>query len=512
MKRDWTSQTAILLIGGILVVINLIALNLFGRLDLTDDGVYSLSDASIRLVETLDDPVTITAFFTKDLPAPYSTNRRFLKDKLDDYRAYGGNNIQYKFVDPADDEELRAEAGRFRIPPVQIQVIESDNVQLKNAYMGVAIQYVDGREAIPVVQDLSTLEYDITSAIRRLTQDDLPTIGFLSGHGEPNPAQSMRSLMQGLSRNYQVQTVTVQDGGLTPRPEALLVIAPADTLPEAHLRALDTYLMEGGRMALLLNRVAANLQVGQASELNIGLGPLLSAYGAALTPNLIMDEQSSVVTMQRQEGFFTVNQQIDYPLFPVSTSFNNDNMMVNRLSDVMFYFVSSIDTAQAVPEGVTVEPLVFSSNQSGIQQGFFMLQPVQTTAKLSGGPYTLAAAYTGTFPSAFETGRQSLPTRLVVAGDGDFINESIVGPQPGNIAFGLNMVDWLVQDEALLAIRTKTVAPRSLRPTSEGTRPWIKYGNMIGPVLLVMLFGLARWRQRKKREIAVVKREIEDSR
>ncbi len=505
MKRDWTSRTAILLIGGILVVINLIALNLFGRLDLTDDSVYSLSEASIRLVEDLDDPVTITVFFTKDLPAPYSTNRRFLKDKLDDYRAYGGRNFQYKFVDPANDEDLRAEAGRYRIPPVQIQVIERDNVQLKNAYMGVAIQYVDEREVIPVVQDLSTLEYDITSAIRRLTQDELPTVGFLSGHGEPDPAQDMRSLFQGLSRNYQVQTVTVQDAGLTPRPEALLVIAPMDTLPEAHLRALDAYVMEGGRVALLLNRIATNLQFGQASELDVGLDPLLGAYGVAITPNLIMDEQSSVVTMQRQQGFFTVAQQIEYPLFPVATAFNNDNMMVNRLRDVMFYFVSSIDTAQAVPEGVEVEPLVFSSGQSGIQQGFFMLQPVETSATLSGGPYTLAAAYTGTFPSAFETGRQSLPTRLVVVGDGDFINESIVGPVPGNIEFGLNMVDWLVQDEALLAIRTKKVAPRSLRPASEGVRPWIKYGNMIGPVLLVILFGLARWRQRKKRQIVVVK-------
>ena len=505
MKRDWTSQTAILLIGGILVVINLIALNLFGRLDLTDDGVYSLSDASIRLVETLDDPVTITAFFTKDLPAPYSTNRRFLKDKLDDYRAYGGNNIQYKFVDPADDEELRAEAGRFRIPPVQIQVIESDNVQLKNAYMGVAIQYVDGREAIPVVQDLSTLEYDLTSAIRRLTQDDLPTVGFLTGHGEPNPMQDMQALVQSLSRNYQVQPVAVQDGGLAPRPEALLVVAPADTLPEAHLRALDAYVMEGGRVALLINRIATNLQMGQATELNIGLDPLLNAYGAGLTPNLIMDEQSSVVTMQRQQGFFTVAQQIEYPLFPVSTTFSNTNMMVNRLRDVMFYYVSSIDTAQAVPPGVTMEPLVFSSRQSGFQQGFFMLQPVETSATLSGGPYTLAAAYTGTFPSAFDVGRQSLPTRLVVVGDGDFINESIVGPIPGNIEFGLNMVDWLVQDDALLTIRTKTIAPRSLRPSSESVRPWIKYGNMIGPVLLVVLFGLARWRQRKNRQIIVVK-------
>lgn len=510
MKKDWTSRTAILLIAGILVVLNLIALNLFGRLDLTDDDVYSLSDASVRLVETLEDPVTITAFFSKDLPPHFAVNRRYLKDKLDDYRAYGGQNVQYRFVDPADDPDLRAEATRYQIPTVQIQVIESDNVQLKNAYMGVAIQYEDQRETIPVVEDLSTLEYDITSAIRRMTQEEKPIAGFLSGHGEPNPMQDMRTFYQDLGRNYDVRTVTVQEdtvqgAQLEPRPDVLVVAAPTDTLPEAHLQALDAYLMDGGRIALLLNRVQADLQVGQASVLSVGLEPLLDAYGVAVQDNLVMDEQSSVVTMQRQQGFFTLAQQIEYPLFPVATTFNSNNMMVNRLREVMFYYVSALDTSQAPPEGVTVEPLIFSSDRSGIQQGFFMLQPMQNTGRLAGGPYPVAAAYTGTFPSAFEAGRQSPSTRLVVVGDGDLINESIVGAIPGNIEFGLNMVDWLIQDDALLAIRTKKIEPRALRPVSEGARPWIKYGNMIGPVLVIVFFGLLRWRQRKKRQIVYVR-------
>jgi ABC-type uncharacterized transport system involved in gliding motility auxiliary subunit len=367
--------------------------------------------------------------------------------------------------------------------------------------MGVALQYEDKREVIPVVQDLSTLEYDLTSAMRRLTQEDKPIAGFLGGHGEPNPAQDMRTLYQGLGRNYDVRTVTVRDGQLEPRPDVLLVVAPTDTLPEADLRALDDYVMDGGRLAVLLNRVQANLQMGQAREQHVGLEPLLNTYGAAVAPNLVMDEQSSVVSVQRQQGFFTVAQQIEYPLFPVATRFSTDNLMVNRLGDVMFYYVSAIDTAQALPEGVTMEPLIFSSDRSGVQEGFFMLQPSPVPQPLTEGPYPLAAAYTGTFPSAYEAERTSPSTRLVVVGDGDFINEAVVGAIPGNVEFGLNMVDWLVQDDALLAIRAKKVEPRPLRPVAESTRPWIKYGVMVGPLLLVILFGILRWRQRKNREI-----------
>jgi len=91
----------------------------------------------------------------------------------------------------------------------------------------------------------------------------------------------------------------------------------------------------------------------------------------------------------------------------------------------------------------------------------------------------------------------------VLVGDGDFVNESLVGAIPGNAEFGLNIVDWLVQDEALLSIRAKKIAPRALREVSPGLKPWIKYGNMLGPVLFVMLFGLIRWRGKKNRQIII---------
>ncbi|MFT5142315.1 MAG: gliding-associated putative ABC transporter substrate-binding component GldG [Rhodothermales bacterium] len=505
MKRDWTSRSTILLIGLILVVVNLIGLNLFGRVDLTDDGVYSLSDASKDLIQNLEDPVTVTAFFTANLPAPYGSNRRFLKDKLDDYRAYGGQNFQYRFVDPAEDEDQRADAERMGIPAVQIQVIEADNVQLKNAYMGVAIEYGGNRETVPVLQNLSTLEYDITGAVRRLTRDRQPQVGFLTGHGEPAPATDMQSLNQGLQRNYEVVTVAAQGGSLSAEPDVLVVAAPADSLsPETQL-ALDAYVMGGGRLALLLNRVDADLQSGQAAARSVGLERMLASYGIGLRENLIMDKQSSPVTVQRQQGFFSVAQQIEYPFFPVATSFGKDNMMVSRLRDMMFYYVSEVDTSLALPTGVEREDLIFSSAQSAQQQGFFMIQPMGQQFPLEDGPFVLGSAYTGSFPSAFEPGRQSVSTRMVLVGDGDFVNESVVGANQGNISFALNMVDWLVQDDAMLSIRAKSVAPRALSSVSDGMRPWIKYGTMLGPVLLVILFGLLRWRRRQTRQILLVR-------
>ena len=104
----------------------------------------------------------------------------------------------------------------------------------------------------------------------------------------------------------------------------------------------------------------------------------------------------------------------------------------------------------------------------------------------------------------YTPGTASPPTRLVVVGDGDFVNESIVPPNGGSTQFGLNLVDWLAQDEALLSIRSKSIEPRTLRDTSEGMRPVIKYANMLGPLLIVVLFGLVRWHRRRTRQIVVL--------
>ena len=503
MKRDLSVQLTLLLAAAILVVINLIGLNIFGRLDLTDDRVYSLSKASKDLVRELEDPITITAFFTADLPAQLATSRRFLKDKLDDYRAYGGQNVEYQFVDPGEDEELRSEAGRLGIPPVQVRVVESDNMQLKNAYMGVAIEYENNRESIPVIQDLSRLEYDLTSAIRRLTREKKPVTGFWTEHGETDPAEDLRTLQENLSTNYEVRTVTETDLTGSERPDVLLIIAPTDTIPEPHLQVLDEYIMEGGRVGFLLNRIAGDLQAGQASELNIGLAPFLAEYGIVLSPNLVMDEEGAFVTVEQRQGFFNISQQIQYALFPIASRFNLENRMVNRLESLMFYYVSSVDTSAALPSGVIREPLIYSSSQSGVQQGFFNLQPMQNSAGLTEGPYVLAAAFTGEFPSVYTSGRTSESTRLVVVGDGDFINETLI-PSGGNTVFGVNMVDWLMQEDALLSIRSKSIEPRTLRDVSDGIRPVIKYSNMLGPLLIVVLFGLFRWRKRRGRQIIVL--------
>lgn len=496
MKRNWTTRVTLLLTAGILVVVNLISVNWFERADLTDDNVYSLSDASIDLVRSLDDPVTIKAFFTKDLPAPYSANRRMLQDKLDEYRAYGGNNIQYDFVDPTDSDELKEQAERYRIPTVQIQVVENDNLQIKNAYMGLAIQYQDEREVIGVVQELSNLEYQITTAIKKMQRDKLPVVGFLQGDGEPDPTKVMSKLMEQLRKRLDVRTVTIAADSFSTMPDLLIVVAPKDTIPDEHLQVIDRFMQNQGKAAFFLNRVEANLQQGFGTVVNTGLERLLESYGAHVNPDLVMDKQSSAINVQRQAGFFRVMEAVQYPFLPIVTSFS-DNAMVRRLGELRLFFASSIDTTE-VPAGVSIQPLAFSTEQSQLQTGFFMLQPQAVQNRdLSGGPYTLAAAYSGHFPSPYGIDGSATESRMVVVGDGDFVDESLAGPIPSSIELVQNAIDWLSLDEDILAIRSKKIDPRPLEPVEDSLKAPIKYFTLLFPPFLVVLVGLFRWRRRK---------------
>src|SRR5437762_1927694 len=123
-KTDSRRQQALLRIGlllGILIIVNIISLNLFYRIDLTGNKIYTLSKASKDIVGKLDDKLVVKAYFTDNLPAPYNNTRRYLKETLDDYRNYSNGNMQYEIISPSDEAELEKDAQKYGIQPVQVQ-------------------------------------------------------------------------------------------------------------------------------------------------------------------------------------------------------------------------------------------------------------------------------------------------------------------------------------------------------------------------------------------------------
>ena len=254
-----------LLILGIIVLVNMIGLRFFKRFDLTQENIYTLSTASKNLVKSLDDKFLVKAYFTSDLPPEYANNRRDLRDLLDEYRAYAGGNFQYEFIDPGKKEELEQEAQRYGIPPVQVQVLKEDKLQIEKAYMGMVFLHGDKQERVPVIQSTSNLEYEISSVVKKMTSKDLKKIGFLAGQGEPNLQQISR-VQEMLAKQYQVTPVEFGDGKPIPSDIAvLLIVAPNQPFKSWEKFLIDQYLMKGGKIAFMLNKVNSSLQTQTAN-------------------------------------------------------------------------------------------------------------------------------------------------------------------------------------------------------------------------------------------------------
>ena len=158
------------------VLVNVVGLTLFFRLDLTANHIYSLSSASRKVAASLAEPLTVNVFFTKDLPAPHNNTERYLHDLLEEYALAGNRYFNYRFYDvSAGDGDMNAAARRnqelaqsYGINPVQIQRVEADEIKFQRAYMGLVMIHGDMVEKIDAITSTDGLEYRLTTAIQKL--------------------------------------------------------------------------------------------------------------------------------------------------------------------------------------------------------------------------------------------------------------------------------------------------------------------------------------------------------
>jgi gliding-associated putative ABC transporter substrate-binding component GldG len=517
MKTARPKQLNTLLLVVVIVLVNVIALRYFTRIDLTGEKLYTLSDASKKLVGSLDDKFLVKAFYTADLPAPYNNNRRYLQDQLDEYRAYAGGNFHYEFIDPKSSPEVEQEAQRYGIPPVQVQVLKEDKFQVDNAYMGLVFLYGDKQERIPVIRSTSNLEYEISSAIKKLTSKELKKVGFLAGQGEPELEQFKR-LQEILTKQYQVTRVDMTGGRAVPSDVAVLVIAaPTRKFTSWEKFLIDQYLMKGGRVAFFLNKVDISLQGQTGRALDLGLDDMLATYGVRVNTDLVRDKSCAYVQVSQQAGFMVIQNQIPFYYLPRSSNFEESNPLVRGLNSVVLYFASSIDTSLARAKGLNARVLLTSSAESGRQENVFAVDPMMpvTPAMFAEKYIPLVVTVEGSFVSPFastpvetdstvttpiDTAGRVLTSRslskIAVVGDGDFMQDQYSGGNPDNFLLASNLVDWLADDIGLAQIRARNSGDRPLDEVSDQSRDLLKGVNLAVPPLIVIFVGIFRWRWR----------------
>lgn len=528
---------------GSLVLLNVLSLRLFFRVDVTQDHAYTLSPASKETLQGLDDAVTVTAYFTNDLPAPYSSSARYVRDLLEEFRAASKGKLSFEFIDPAaseteKDKEQKREVKqdifgrRFREPTqqekelaatgiqaVEIRVVEADQQQTRRAYLGLVIRHHEKKEVIPVVQNLASLEYDLTSLVRKLTRPKTPVIGLLQGHDEPKQQEKLRQLSALLSQTYEVRPVELQgkerfDADL----DALFVFGPEKPLAPNELKAVDQLLMEGKPVAMFLDSLHLDLRTFEQKPAEHGLQSLLSAYGVTLqSDQLVADVTSANLNISEQRGFMMIQMPVPYPFIPIVKRLEGDSPISKGLGEVTFPFASKVSASSG--DGKSVVVLARSSAKSwteGKPQNLDPRRDWRSEQVSFNGPHDLMVQVSGKWKSAYaaEATQSSAPgaapplaqskgeSRLIVAGTSFIFQDDFMG-RP-NQALLMNVADWLLLDPALLAMRSRGLQLASLKTDlTDGTRNAAKFGNAFGLPLALAALGLVRWRMREARRTRV---------
>ena len=481
-RKTFTIYVAIAIAA--VALLNIVGRSWFFRLDLTDGQVYSLSSSSQAVLSKVDDLLTAKVYFSKNLPGRYGNNRRFLQDILEEYAAYSDGNLRFEFYQPENDEKLAAEAMKYGIQPVQLQGVENDKLESKRVHMGLVFLYEDQREVIPVVQTTTGLEYEITSKIKKMVDDQKQVIGIAQFEGQEGGSENIRAQ---LSETYQVQQVPMASA-VAADVSLLFVSGVTDSISADELKHLTDYVDRGGNLFLAQSKIDASLQTQQGQPIVSNLYDVLDMYGVSLEDNLVLDEFCNNITVTQQRGFFRINTAVAYPFFPIIRDFG-DHVIVEGLEQVHLLFPSEISWDSA-DSSVTVQSLLQTSNQSGIAAGFFNLNPIENPMFET---LTETSRTVGVYATS-KVGATSVTSQLVLIPDSAFLLDEGGGRMPENVVFVMNATDVLIGDRDLVKLRSREITSRPLAAVDEAGRATWKSTNFILPALLVILYGLLQWR------------------
>jgi ABC-type uncharacterized transport system involved in gliding motility auxiliary subunit len=513
----------------------LIGTRVFGRLDLTTNGIYTLSSASKDLVRNLPEPLTIKAYISKDLPPELVSVSRYTRDLMDEYRSASKGKVHFEAFDPSTDKKIEDEANDCKVAKLQIQVMRSQKFEVSQEYLGLCLEYNGQSEAIPQVTQAEGLEYMTTSLIKRMSQKKRK-VAFTTGHNESDTAQGYTFLKHFLDQEYDVTSVNPSQTPIGDDVDALVIGGPKQPFDEKGAKAIDAFLMKGKGAILLVDGMAMSSPQGNMPELQqmqpkigqpnkTGLEPLLEKYGFKVDEDFVFDSKQSAPGLVDFGGRKLLANEPFFLGAETEPSSDKDFSVLGNVNAIIFPFGSSVELVGPLaggktPAGARLWPIAKSSPDAWKQTGFFFFSPGTKIAEgKDKGTYTMGYAYNGPLKSAFAPAatpsmstpdqpgappsESKKPVRLVVMGDSDFANDEylqaarFVPVYQNGAEVLINAISWTAEDETLTAVRTKAVASRPLKADADSKAGLVKAVNVAGVPLAFIAFGLARWRMRR---------------
>lgn len=543
----------------ILAVLTLIILSrfFFFRIDLTEDKRYSISEQSKRLMQSLSSPLDITVYLDGDLNPGFLRLRRSTIDLLDELSVYAENKSKINFVNPSaassnaerEEKYLRLEEKALKPTAVYERDKEGKSIR-KIIFPWVEISYKGKTEAVLLLKNLQTysgeenlnisienLEFEITDAIRRLSNREVQKIAFLEGHGELSEMETY-DISKSLSRYFQIDRGVIgNDASVLDDYKMIIVAKPTESFSETEKYIIDQYIMYGGKVLWLIDAVRVATEnfsesgLSPAIELDVNLKDQFFRYGIRVNPVLIQDLQCAYVPVNLaplgEEAHFEPMPWFYYPLLLTA----GQHPVTKNLAQVRAEYSSALELV-GENNNLQATYLLASSDNSQIVGVPTMIDLGEISQTADAGHFNLAYLPTavsleGVFSSNFANRippkdilnakpfkNESVPTRQIFVADGDIIRNQIradnsivpLGFDPymnqefGNKDFIQNSVLYLADNDGWMDLRSRTIQLRLLNKKllDDGSLKW-QLINVLIPLFILFGAGIVYQILRKRK-------------
>lgn len=496
-----------------IIVINLISNFFFKRFDLTQDKRYTLSETTLNIIESVDSPLYIEVYLEGNFPPEFKRLQNETKQLLEEFTAYN-SNIIFNFKNPIEKEETRVEKMKEfyakGMQPLSITVEDKGKQSQEVVFPWAQATYGDKFTKVALLKNLmgaSTeekvissvqhLEFGFAEAINKISKEKQKKIAVIKGNGELIEP-FMADFLKTVKESYYIGPFTLDSVAKQPTQtlEALkkydlaVIAKPTEGFTEDEKQVLDQFIMNGGKTLWLVDVVSADMdslynETGTilAAQRELNLTDMFFKYGIRINPLLVKDEYATPIKLASgNQGSETQMQEYTWKfapfIYPTST-----NPIVKNMEGIKFEFTSPIEILKNdIKKTVLLSSSEYSKTIGTPTPISLDMVTEETTEEeyLGKGLLPVAVLMEGKFKSMYQnrvlpfkdnsfqaTGKDN---KMIVISDGDIIKNQLDKGVPlelgfdkwtnqlyGNKEFLMNCVNYLLDDNGLINIRSKDV-------------------------------------------------------
>jgi len=510
-KKNSLKQFGI--IAAILLAINIFGNYFFKRFDLTKDKRYTLSETTLDIIESVDSPLYVDVFLEGKFPPEFKRLQNETRQLLEEFTAYN-SNIIFQFVNPIEKEEERVDVMKKfyerGLMPLSITVEDKGKQSQEVVFPWAVATYGDKSTKVALLKNLmgaSTedkvissvqhMEFAFADALNKITKTKQKKIAVLRGNGELED-RYIADFLKTVRESYFIGPFTLDSVAKKPietiealqKYDMAIIAKPTEAFSDEEKQVIDQFIVNGGKTLWLVDAVKADMDslftnpqiLAYPQDLN--LTDQLFQYGIRVNGQLVKDEQATTIKLATgQEGSQTQYQEFPWRFSPFIYPASN-NPIVKNMEGIKFEFVNPIE----ILKNDIKKTVLLTSSQYSKPVGTptpinldLVTEETQPSDYPNGGLLPVAVLLEGKFKSVYknrvlpikdskfkETNKES---KMIFISDGDVIKNQLdkdgypmelgfdkfTNNLYGNKEFLMNCVNYLLDDNGLINIRSKDV-------------------------------------------------------